>query len=113
MKTPFWIPVSAYERKERLSYAETSARLTSLKQQPEYSWLNDVSCVPTQQALRHLDRAFRNFFEGRAKYPSFKKKWNEQSAEYTTSAFKWDGTNLTLAKMDAPLTLVWSRPLPN
>ncbi len=25
--------------------------------------------MPLQQALRHLDRAFRNFFEGRAKYP--------------------------------------------
>ena len=46
---------------------------------------------PPQQALRHLDKAFRNFFEGRAKYPTFKKKHGRQSAEYTTSAFKWDG----------------------
>jgi putative transposase len=62
--------------------------------------------------LRHLDRAFRNFFEGRAAYPTFKKKCHEQAAEYTTSAFTWDGTNLTLAKMDEPLHIVWSRPLP-
>src|SRR2546425_12006395 len=101
-----------YERQERIGYSDTSARLTQLKQQPEYSWLNEVSCVPTQQALRHLDKAFRNFFEGRAQYPKFKSRHGEQSAEYTTAAFKWDGKQLTLAKMDAPLDIVWSRPLP-
>ena len=40
------------------------------------------------------------------------KKHQEQSAEYTASAFTWDGTCLTLAKMDAPLAIRWSRPLP-
>ena len=101
-----------YQEQKRLSYAQTSAMLTDLKKQPEYAWLNEVSCVPTQQALRHLDQAFRNFFEGRAQYPKFKSRHGEQSAEYTSSAFKWDGTTLTLAKMDAPLDIVWSRPLP-
>src|SRR6516164_3260906 len=57
-----------------ISYGETSALLTKLKQQPDYSWLNEVSCVPPQQALRHLERAFKNFFAGHAKYPIFKKK---------------------------------------
>jgi putative transposase len=101
-----------YQRQERVYYADTSAALTELKHQPEYTWLNEVSCVPTQQSLRHLDKAFRNFFEGRADYPSFKKKRGRQTAEYTTSAFKWDGTSLTLAKMDTPLAIRWSRPLP-
>jgi putative transposase len=102
-----------YKENKRIGYHETSARLTQLKQQEEYAWLNEVSSVPTQQALRHLDKAFRNFFEGRAKYPMFKKKRNQQSAEYTTSAFKWDGTSLTLAKMTEPLDIRWSRPLPD
>ncbi|TMD62693.1 MAG: IS200/IS605 family element transposase accessory protein TnpB, partial [Chloroflexi bacterium] len=63
-------------------------------------------------ALRHLDRAFVNFFEGRAQYPTFKKKRNEQSATYASNAFKWDGKTLSLAKMDAPLDIVWHRSLP-
>jgi putative transposase len=101
-----------YERQERVSYADTSAALTALNQQPETAWLNDVSSVPPQQALRHLDRAVRNFFEGRAKYPTFKQKRGRQAAEYTTSAFRWDAQTraLTLAKMDdAPLDIRWSR----
>ena len=101
-----------YKENKRIGYHETSARLTQLKQLEEYAWLNEVSSVPTQQALRHLDKAFRNFFEGRAKYPTFKKRRNQQSAEFTTSAFKWDGTSLTLAKMTEPLDIRWSRPLP-
>ncbi|HEY7091832.1 MAG TPA: transposase, partial [Ktedonobacterales bacterium] len=100
-----------YQRQERVSYADTSAALTALKREPQTAWLNGVSSVPPQQALRHLDRAFRHFFEGRAKYPAFKKKHGRQAAEYTTSAFRWDPANrgLTLAKMDAPLDIRWSR----
>jgi len=104
-----------YERQERVSYADTSAALTALKREPDRAWLNEVSSVPTQQALRHLDRAFRNFFAGRARYPTFHKKRGPQAAEYTTSAFRWDANarTLTLAKMDAPLAIRWSRPLPD
>src|SRR5207302_5285499 len=102
-----------YQRGERLSYSETSARLTALKKQEDHAWLNEVSCVPVQQSLRHLDKAFRNFFEGRTGYPTFHKKHGIQSAEYTTSAFKWNGKHLTLAKMDTPLEIVCSRPLPD
>ncbi len=101
-----------YERQERIYYSDTSARLTALKGQPESSWLNEVAAVPLQQSLRHLDKAFKNFFEGRADYPKFHSRHGEQSATYVGTAFKWDGTTLTLAKMDAPLNIVWSRPLP-
>jgi putative transposase len=104
-----------YQRQERFGYAATSAALTALKREPATAWLNEVSSVPTQQALRHLDRAFRNFFEGRAKYPGFHKKHGPQAAEYTTSAFRWDAEThaLRLAKMDMPLAIRWSRPLPD
>ena len=100
-----------YTEQQRLYYKDLSEALTHLKQQPDYSWLNEVSSVPLQQALRHLDKAFLHFFEGRAEYPKFKKKRTQQSATYTCNAFKWDGHSLTLAKMDEPLTIVWSRPL--
>jgi putative transposase len=101
-----------YQEQKRISYSDTSATLTQLKQHPEYSWLNDVAAVPLQQSLRHLDKAFKNFFEGRAEYPKFHSKHGEQSVTYIGTAFKWDGTSLTLAKMVEPLDIVWSRPLP-
>ncbi|MDQ0621984.1 RNA-guided endonuclease InsQ/TnpB family protein [Paraburkholderia graminis] len=107
LRTDAW-----YQRQERVGYHETSAALTALKRTPEHAWLNEVSSVPVQQALRHLQTAFANFFAKRAKYPNFRRKEGVQSAEYTTSAFKWDGESLTLAKMDAPLAIRWSRQVP-
>ena len=59
------------QRGENIFYSDTSAALTTLKRQAATTWLNEVSCVPPQQALRHLDKAFKNFFKGRAKYPRF------------------------------------------
>ena len=102
-----------YQRGERLYYEGTAQRLVLLKKQEETLWLNEVSSVPLQQALRHLDQAFRNFFEGRADYPTFKKKRNQQAATYASNAFTWDGHALTLAKMNAPLDITWHRPLPD
>ena len=78
----------------------------------QYPWLADVSSVPLQQSLRHLDKGFKNFFERRAKYPTFKKKHHAQSATYAANALKWNGATLTLAKMEAPLNIHWHRPLP-
>jgi putative transposase len=97
---------------QRLGYHETSAALPQLKKQEAHQWLSDIASVPLQQSLRHLDKAFRNFFEGRAGYPTFKKKHGHQAATYVGTAFKWDGQSLTLAKMDGPLEILWSRPLP-
>lgn len=100
------------ERSEQINYTESSAHLTALKKTEGHEWMNEVSSVPMQQALRHLDAAYRNFFAGRAKFPMFHKKHGAQSAEYTSSAFAWRDGRLTLAKMDAPLSIRWSRSLP-
>ncbi|GHO67629.1 transposase [Ktedonobacter sp. SOSP1-52] len=102
-----------YNEQQRLYYKDLSTMLTELKKQEGTTWLNDVSSVPLQQALRHLDKAFLNFFEGRAKYPTSHKKRNKQSATYTCSAFTWKDGHLTLAKMSEPLEIRWSRPLPD
>jgi len=101
------------ERQESISYCQTSRMLTAWKKEESLQFLNEVSCVPLQQGLRHLQRAFVNFWEKRAKYPRFKKKRNGGSAEFTRSAFRWKDGKLFLAKCDQPLDIVWSRPLPD
>lgn len=91
----------------------TSAMLTAWKKSEALAFLSEVSSVPLQQALRHLQGAFGNFWQKRAKYPAFKsRKKSRKSAEYTTSGFRFRNGELTLAKMREPLGIVWSRPLP-
>ncbi|MEV4136903.1 transposase [Dactylosporangium sp. NPDC049742] len=100
-------------RQERVNYNATSALLTGWKRTEELAFLNEVSSVPLQQALRHLQVAFKNFFAKWAKYPTFKsKKRSRRSVEYTSSAFRYRDGRLTLAKMTEPLEIVWSRSLP-
>ena len=100
----------AYRAGNKINYHQSSALLTELKRKPEFNWLNEVSCVPEQQSLRHLQQAYVNFFEKRAGYPKFKSKHRTQNAEYTRSAFKWDAVNrnLVVAKIGR-LRVRWSR----
>ena len=104
--------IAWYERQERIQYKQTSSLLTSWKKMEELDFLNEVSCVPLQQCLRHLQKAFANFWGKRAKYPRFKKKRNGGSAEFTKSAFNYRHGSLWLAKCKEPLNIVWSRYLP-
>jgi putative transposase len=101
-----------YQRQERIGYNETSSMLTEWKKEEELSFLNEVSCVPLQQTLRHLGKAFENFWAKRAKYPKFKKKKNGGNAEFTRSAFQWKDGKLWLAKCKKTLNIVWSRYFP-
>jgi putative transposase len=101
-----------YVKQERVGYDESSKMLTQWKKQADLDFLNEVSSVPLQQGLRHLQTAFNNFWAGRAKYPNFKKKHHGGSAEFTKSAFRWKDGKVFLAKCSEPLAIVWSRELP-
>ncbi|OKI61279.1 RNA-guided endonuclease InsQ/TnpB family protein [Micromonospora sp. CB01531] len=99
--------------RQRTTYVQSSAWLTEWKRTDELAFLNEVSSVPLQQTLRHLQAGFVAFWDKRSRYPRFKsKRKSRASAEYTRSAFRWRDGQLTLAKMNTPLHIVWSRPLP-
>lgn len=97
---------------QTLGYAETDRRLTHLKRQPDTVWLQEVSCVPLQQALRDLQTAYTNFFEKRAAYPQLKKKSRRQSANYTQRGFSFKPSTktLSLAKLGV-LKVRWTRDI--
>jgi putative transposase len=92
------------------SYGQASAELTAMKKDPQRAWLNEVSCVPLQQALRHQQQAFAAFFARKARYPRFKSRQGRQAAEFTRSAFTLRGGQLRLAKTPGPVAFVWSWP---
>lgn len=97
----------------KINYTKSAARLTQIKQQPELSWLYDVSNVALQQALRNQDKAFSNFFAKRGKYPCFKSRHDKQSIRLMSNAFRMKQGKLFIAKSGVPLEFVESRPLPD
>lgn len=73
----------AYKSGEQVNYTQTSAMLTNLKNDDNYSFLKLVDAVALQQSLRDLDRAYQNFFKKRAKFPRFKSKHNNHQSYRT------------------------------
>lgn len=100
----------SYEKGEKPNYSKSSSWLTDLKRIDDYSFLRDVSCVPLQQSLRHLQTAYTNFFRGQAEFPTFKKRSNQQSCEFTSRAFTFRDGELSLAKI-GKLKVRWSKGL--
>ncbi|MGH7743373.1 MAG: RNA-guided endonuclease InsQ/TnpB family protein [Candidatus Dormibacteria bacterium] len=102
------------QEQRRVGFAETCRMLTTWKQDPDTAWLYEVSNVTLQQGLQHLQHAYVAFWGKRARYPSFKRKHKSQaSATFTRMGFSWRDGRITLAKCVDPLSIVWSRPLPD
>lgn len=101
------------EHDERLSGVDISREITQLKR-TDYPWLADANSTVLTQTLRDQDRAFKNFFEGRAKYPRFKRKHGAQSIRYQLDqrqierTFSASDGLLKLPKLGA-LNVRWSR----
>ncbi|HXN48031.1 MAG TPA: transposase [Bryobacteraceae bacterium] len=62
----------ASEGRVRVSYHEQAAQLPPMKE--VFPWLSLLPSQALQQTLLNLDQAFVNFFEGRARYPDFKRR---------------------------------------
>ncbi|MFF3617211.1 RNA-guided endonuclease InsQ/TnpB family protein [Streptomyces sp. NPDC002580] len=95
--------------------------ITDAKQTSERVWLGEVSAVVLQQALRDLDSAYRNFFDGlkgkrpRMGAPRFKSRRDSRQAVRFTANARWSltpGSKLRLPKI-GDVKVRWSRPLPS
>ena len=95
------------------NYVSLNKAFTVLKADPDYAWLKDANSAVITQTLIDQDKAFRNFFEGRAAYPRFKRRRAAQSVRYqldqriVTQNFT-PGMLLKLPKMGA-IKVRWSR----
>ncbi len=67
---------------KKLGYAELCKLLTQWRNGEETPWLKDAPTHPLQQSLKDLERAYGNFFSGRAEFPRFKKKGKGSSFRY-------------------------------
>jgi putative transposase len=109
-RTLAWRRAQYHGEQVKTNFTQANAYLTAMKATEDLAWLNEVSSVPLQQAIRHQQVAYANFFARRARYPRFKSRTGRQSAEYTRSGFRYRDGQLFMAKMDTPLVFAWSWP---
>jgi putative transposase len=67
-------------------------------------WASEVSKCAPQESFRDLDRAFKNFFEGRRTgrnvgFPKFKKKGHRDSCRFSTGSMKALGRHVQLPRL--------------
>jgi putative transposase len=82
------------------TYKETGKGLTQialnkvlpkLKRSEDTAWLGECYSQVLQSTTLNLTKAFKNFFEKRAKYPRFKSYHGKQSAQYPQNCLVVDG----------------------
>lgn len=83
--------------KQRFNYADMCRHITDLKKHEETSWLKDADNISLQQSTKDLCKAFKNFFECRARFPKFHKKNAKQS--YRTRVGKIAGNRVRIPKV--------------
>jgi putative transposase len=76
-----------------------NAYLPNLKSQEETAFLKDCPSQVLQATTLNLTKAYKNFFEGRARYPKFKSFHQRQSCQFPQSVKIVDNKALKLPKM--------------
>ena len=61
---------------------DISSQITGLKKLESHEWLKEATASVLQQKLIDQDKAFDNFFKGRASFPKLKKKSHAQSIRH-------------------------------
>jgi len=69
--------IKAYQKdKQRLTCFDLINKLTKLKKEKDFQWLNEINSQSLQMALKNLDKSFTNFFRKQGRFPRFKSKKN-------------------------------------
>lgn len=67
---------------KKLSVADLGKELTQLKQTEELAWMYEISNATLKEAIRDLDKAYSNFFNGKG-FPRFKSRKRSKAKFYS------------------------------
>ena len=65
-----------------IGYVAMAKHLTAWRNSSETPWLADAPVHPLQHALKDLEKAYKNFFAGRASFPRFKRRGGVAAFRY-------------------------------
>ena len=80
------------------SQAALRRQLNAIKRD-QFPWMLDVTKNAPQMAIIQLGEAFKNFWAGRARYPTFRKKGVHDRFTLTNDQFRLDGRRIRLPNL--------------
>ena len=105
VETKSWVCTS---RKINLTRYDLQVQLKELKK--DHPWLKEVNSQSLQVALLHLDRAYSNFFKGRAEFPKLKRRGNRWSFHQPQNV-RIEKSRLSIPKFGSGIEMVVHRPI--
>jgi len=81
------------EHQKSISKRHLQDELVALKKTEDKKWLNEVNSQTLLAALVNLDKAFKNFFSKKHKFPKFKKKYSGHQSYQCPQHVTVDFTN--------------------
>ncbi len=87
-----------YANGNKATYMITQSKLTELKKQKEFGWLNECGSQSLQMALRELDNSYQRFFKQLCGYPNFKSKKNNHQSFTAPQNIKIENNKTYLPK---------------
>ncbi len=104
-----------YRPGRRFNFATQCREVTALR--AEVDWLRDVPVHPLQQAIKDLDRAYQNWWSGRAQAPSPRKRGVNDAMRFSDPAtFAFRRLSRRLGEVKLPklgwVRLRWDRAIP-
>lgn len=90
-----------YKPGRRFNCVTQGPEVTALRS--EFDWIRDVPASPLHQALRDLDRAYQNWWSGRAKAPTPRKRGQNDSMRFQLSGgFSLRRVSTNWGRIDIP-----------
>ncbi len=104
-----------YRPGRRFNFASQCREVTALR--AEVDWLRDVPVHPLQQAIKDLDRAYQNWWAGRASAPTLRKRGMNDAMRFPDPAtFSFRRLSRRLGEVKLPklgwVRLRWDRAIP-
>jgi putative transposase len=73
-------------------------QLNAIKRE-QFPWMLEVSKNAPQMAIMQLGRAFQNFFAGRARYPTFRRKGRDDRFTLTNDQFRVEDRRIRIPRL--------------
>jgi putative transposase len=83
---------------EKVSEGDLRKKLNGMKRE-SFPWMLEVTKCAPQLAIKDLGAAFKNFFEGRAGWPQFKRKGRHESFRISNDQFAIEGKSIRIPNL--------------
>ncbi len=93
---------------KKWNYYEYKKLLPKLKE--EFPFLKEANSQSLQEAVKWLDRAFKNFFKGLSGFPKFKSKKRTNSVSIPQH-FKMEGNKVRIPKLKTSIRFIKHREI--